>query len=79
MPLNNRMEAWNPGEGSSLVEDAVIREFRITAADGKNCDTSHYNRSTIVQDRLFISDFDAEVMRIARNDEESGHDEGAAE
>jgi hypothetical protein len=79
MPLKNRMEAWNPGEGSALVEDTVIREFRITAADGKNCDTGHYNSSAIAQDRLFVSDFDAELMWIARNDEESGNEEGGAE
>lgn len=27
-----------------LEEDAVIRKFRITAADGKNYNTQHYNR-----------------------------------
>ena len=62
-----------------LQEDSVIRKFRITAADGKNYDTGHYNSSAIAQDRLFVSDFDAEVMRIARNDEASGSDEGGAE
>jgi hypothetical protein len=56
----------------------AIRKFRITAADGKNYDTGHYNLSAIVQDRLFVSDFDAEVMQIARNDEKSGNDEGCA-
>jgi len=79
MRFKNRLEAWNPGENRELEEDAVIREFRITAADGKNRDTGHYNRSAIVQDRLFVSDFDAEVMRIARNDEEGGNEEGDAE
>lgn len=35
---------------SELQEDAVIRNFRITAADGKNYDTQHYNLVGIVQD-----------------------------
>lgn len=79
MRFKNRLEAWKPGANRELEEDSVIREFRITAADGKNRDTGHYNRSAIVKDRLFVSDFDAEVMRIARNDEESGNEEGGAE
>lgn len=31
-----------------LVEGAVIRNFRITAADGKSYDTKHYNLSAII-------------------------------
>jgi len=31
-----------------LPEDAVIRNFRITAADGKTYDTRHYNLSAII-------------------------------
>ena len=33
---------------SELEEDAVIRSFRITAADGKTYDTKHYNPSAII-------------------------------
>jgi hypothetical protein len=33
---------------SELEEEAVIRKFRITAADGKNYDTGHYNLSAII-------------------------------
>jgi len=33
---------------SELEEDAVIRSFRITAADGKTYDTKHYNLSAII-------------------------------
>jgi hypothetical protein len=33
---------------SELQEDAVIRNFRITAADGKNYNTKHYNLSAII-------------------------------
>ena len=31
-----------------LTEDSVIRNFRITAADGKTYDTKHYNLSAII-------------------------------
>jgi hypothetical protein len=31
-----------------LQEDSVIRNFRITAADGKSYDTGHYNLSAII-------------------------------
>ncbi|MBU0500228.1 MAG: virulence RhuM family protein [Gammaproteobacteria bacterium] len=33
---------------SELEEAAVIRKFRITAADGKNYDTQHYNLAAII-------------------------------
>jgi len=33
---------------SELEEDSVIRNFRITAADGKNYNTKHYNLSAII-------------------------------
>jgi hypothetical protein len=33
---------------SELEESAVIRNFRITAADGKSYDTKHYNLSAII-------------------------------
>jgi len=33
---------------SELQEDSVIRNFRITAADGKSYDTLHYNLSAII-------------------------------
>jgi len=35
-------------EDSELEEDSVIRNFRITAADGKAYDTKHYNLSAII-------------------------------
>jgi hypothetical protein len=33
---------------SELQEDSVIQNFRITAADGKNYNTKHYNLSAII-------------------------------
>ncbi len=33
---------------SELEEEAVIRNFRITASDGKNYNTNHYNLSAIM-------------------------------
>jgi hypothetical protein len=32
----------------SLVEEAVIRKLRITAADGKSYDTQHYNLEAVI-------------------------------
>jgi len=34
---------------SELEEDSVIRNFRITASDGKNYNTKHYNLSQTVK------------------------------
>ena len=36
------------GSDSELGKGAVVREFRITAADGKTCDTKHSNLSAII-------------------------------
>jgi len=33
---------------SELDEKSVIRKFRVTASDGKNYDTQHYNLSAII-------------------------------
>jgi hypothetical protein len=33
---------------SELIEDSVIRDFRITASDGKSYNTKHYNLSAII-------------------------------
>ena len=33
---------------SELQENSVIQSFRITASDGKNYDTQHYNLSAII-------------------------------
>lgn len=33
---------------SELVEDSVIRNFRITAANGKQYNTRHYNLAAII-------------------------------
>lgn len=35
-------------EDGELNEDAVIRNFRITANDGKNYNTKHYNLETAI-------------------------------
>ena len=77
--FNNRLEASNPGEDGELVEASAIRKFRITATDGKSYDTGHDKLSAIVQDRLFVWAFDAELTRIVGSDEESGNEEGGVE
>ena len=35
-------------QSAELNEEAVIRKFRITASDGKNCNTQHYNLDAII-------------------------------
>ena len=35
-------------DDSELQENSVIRKFRITAADGKNYNTNHYNLQMII-------------------------------
>ena len=65
---------------SELEAVSVIRNFRITAADGKSYNTQHYNLAAIiavgykvnserakyriVQDRLFESDFDRALKQL---------------
>lgn len=79
MRFKNRLEACNLGEGREWGQGSVIRDFRITAPDGRTYDTEHDNHSAIVENRLFVSGFDVEVMRVTRNDEGIGKEEGGAE
>ena len=67
-------------DDSELREDSVIRNFRITAAAGKTYDTaeiaqahaeSEFEKYRIVQDRNFVSDFDAVVKKLAQNSDTS--------
>jgi len=56
-----------------LQAASVIRNFRITAADGKTYDTQHYNlveKYRIVQDRLFESDFDRAIKQLPEKSDE---------
>ena len=69
--LNRFIEATD----REILQDAG----KVTAEIAKAHAESEFEKYRIVQDRLFVSDFDAEVRRIARNDEESGNDEGGAE
>ena len=68
--LNRFIEATD----REILQDAG----KVTAEIAKAHAESEFEKYRIVQDRLFVSDFDAEVMRIARNDEESGNEEGGA-
>jgi ATPase subunit of ABC transporter with duplicated ATPase domains len=49
---------------SELTEDSVIRNFRITAADGKSYDTRHYNLAAT--DREILQDAGKVTAEIAR-------------
>jgi len=69
--LNRFIEATD----REILQDAG----KVTAEIAKAHAESEFEKYRIVQDRLFVSDFDAEVMLIARNEEESGNEEGGAE
>ena len=69
--LNRFIEATD----REILQDAG----KVTAEIAKAHAETEFEKYRIVQDRLFVSDFDAEVMRIARNGEESGSEEGGAE
>jgi len=57
---------------SELEEDSVIRNFRITAADGKNYNTNHYNLSAIIAtDREILQDAGKVTAEIAKAHAES--------
>jgi hypothetical protein len=51
-----------------LQGDSVIRNFRITATDGKP-----YN--TIIQDRLFLSDYDKFLLELEEHTKKGGEGE----
>lgn len=59
---------------NELQEDSVIRNFRITAADGKTYDTQHYNLSGIIiaaTDRAILQDAGRVTAEIAKAHAES--------
>ena len=43
--IDNLKKIFADGE---LEENSVIRKFRITASDGKNYNTNHYNLKAII-------------------------------
>ncbi len=80
MPMT--MQEWETRLNRFIeaTDRAILQDTgKVTAEIAKAHAESEFEKYRIVQDRLFVSDFDAEVMRIARHDEESGNDEGGAE
>ncbi|MDL2268896.1 virulence-like protein [Desulfosarcina sp. OttesenSCG-928-A07] len=53
---------------SELQEDAVVRNFRITAADGKSYDAKHYNLAAIIAmtDREVLQDAGRVTAELAK-------------
>ncbi len=66
--LNRFIEATD----REILQDAG----KVTAEIAKAHAESEFEKYRIVQDRLFVSDFDAEVLGIAKGVEESGNEEG---
>ncbi len=54
----------NVFETKELIEDSVIRNFRITATDGKNYDVKHYNLDTIITIGYRVNSARATQFRI---------------
>jgi len=54
---------------NELDENAVIRNFRITAEIAKAHAESEFEKYRIVQDRLFESDFDKEIKKLQQNND----------
>ena len=52
---------------SELQEDSVIRNFRITAADGKTYDTQHYNLAAIIAEEARATSRDYRIVRFERS------------
>ncbi len=51
---------------SELEEDSVIRNFRITAKDGKNYNTKHYNLSAIIAVGYKVNSEERHTLRHSR-------------
>lgn len=51
-------------ESAELSEDSVIRNFRITATDGKTYDTMHYNLDTVIAVGYRVNSKQATQFRI---------------
>ena len=68
--LNRFIEATD----REILQDAG----KVTAEIAKAHAESEFEKYRIVQDRLYVSDFDAEVLRIAKGEEESGNEEARA-
>ena len=54
-------------EDAELQEDSVIRNFRITAADGKSYNTKHYNLNAIIAVGFKVNNQRAVRFRVWAN------------
>ena len=49
---------------SELEENSVIRKFRITAEIAKLHAETEFEKYRIIQDKLYISDFDKDILEL---------------
>jgi len=70
---------------SELEENSVIRNFRITASDGKNAEIAkahaecEFEKYRIIQDRLYQSDFDKQISALGMFEKSPAVDGGENE
>ena len=71
--INYRLKLKKVFSDSELEEDTVIRNFRITASDGKSYHTMHYKLPAIIAatDREILQDAGRVTAEIARAHAES--------
>ncbi len=68
---NISLHLKNIFQSNELDEKSVTEDFSVTATDGKNYNTKHYNLKAVIalkyrpiQDKLFESDFDKEMKKL---------------
>ncbi len=68
---NISLHLKNIFQTGELDKNSVAEDFSVTATDGKNYNTKHYNLKAVIalkyrpiQDKLFESDFDKEMKKL---------------
>jgi hypothetical protein len=76
------MEDWETRLNRFIeaTDREILRDAgKVTAEIAKAHAESEFEKYRIVQDRLFVSDFDADVLRIAKGEEVAENENGGTE